>query len=180
MAARMRALVLEFDVGADAVETPLLGHAEQLGLQRRGHVGDFIQEDGAVVGHLEAANPLRHRAGEGAFLVPEELAFEQGLRDGGAVDLDQRAGRARAPGVDDIGQHFLAHAAFAGDQDAALGGGNQRRVVEDGLHERALGHDVRGQLLVRAELQGRGLGDAGGLLDGEPAARPDQSAWPGN
>ena len=131
------------------MEAPLLRHAEQLGLQRRGHVGDFIQEDGAAVGHLEAANALRDRAGERALLVAEEFAFEQGLRDGGAVDLDQRAGRAGAPGVDDIGQHFLAHAALAGDQDAALGGGDQRRVVEDGLHERALGHHVRRAIACR-------------------------------
>ena len=61
VAARMRALVLQFGVGADAVEAALLGHAQQLGLQRRGHVGDFIQEDRAVVGLLEAADALRHR-----------------------------------------------------------------------------------------------------------------------
>ena len=103
------------------MEAALLGHAQQLGLQAAGDMSrNFIQEDRAAVGHLEAADALRHRAGEGAFFVAEKFAFEQVLRDGGAIDLDQRARGARAPGVDDVGQHFLADAAFAGDEHAAL------------------------------------------------------------
>ena len=43
----------------------------------------------APVGQLEAADALRDGAGEGAFLVAEELAFEQAGGDGGAVELDE-------------------------------------------------------------------------------------------
>ena len=82
---------LQFAIGADAREAAILGHPQEFGLQRRGHIGDFIQKNGAVVRLLEAADALRHRAGERAFLVAEQLAFEQCLRDRGAIDLNQRA-----------------------------------------------------------------------------------------
>ena len=70
------------------------------------------------------------RAGEGALFVAEQFALQQRFRDGGAIDLDERPGGARAPGVDDVGHHFLAHAAFAGDEHAAFGGGNERDIAE--------------------------------------------------
>ena len=97
--------------------------------------------------------------------MPEQFALQQVLRDGRAVDLDQRAGRAGAPGMNDIGQHLLAHAALARNQDAAVRGGDQRRVMEHRLHERAPGHHPRRQGRVRAELPRRGPGQARRLLD---------------
>jgi hypothetical protein len=39
---------------------------------------------------LEFADALAIGAGEGAFLVPEQLAFEERLRNGGAVDREER------------------------------------------------------------------------------------------
>jgi len=78
---------LEFGVGADPVESALLRHAEQLGLERGRHVGDFIQEDGSAVGLLEAANPLCHRPGKAALFVPKKLALEEGFRNSGTVYL---------------------------------------------------------------------------------------------
>ena len=53
---------------------PTLEHAEQLGLERKGHVADLIQEDDAGVGQLKHAR-LAHapRPGEGSLLVAEEL-----------------------------------------------------------------------------------------------------------
>ena len=74
--------------------------------------------------------------------MPEQLAFQQRLGNGGAIDLDQLAGGARAPRVDDVRDDFLAHAAFAGDEHAAVRGGDQGGVAEHGLRQRALGHDV--------------------------------------
>ncbi len=64
---------------------------EQLGLEVERQLADLVEEDRAVVGELEAADALRGRSGEGALLVPHELALEQGARDGGAVDLDEAA-----------------------------------------------------------------------------------------
>src|SRR4051794_11781399 len=75
--------------GAETLELPLLEDAEELRLEFERHFADFVEEDGAAIGELEAADALRDGAGEGAALVSEELAFEQSRRDGGAVELDE-------------------------------------------------------------------------------------------
>ena len=77
----------DFGVGADALEAAILGDAQEFGLEGRGQLGDFIQENGAAVGHLEAANALGDGAGEGALFVAEEFAFQQVLGNGGAIEL---------------------------------------------------------------------------------------------
>jgi hypothetical protein len=53
-------------VSAHAVELPFRQHAQQARLQRRRHVADFIEEQRAAVGLLEAAEAQRIGAGEGA------------------------------------------------------------------------------------------------------------------
>ncbi len=57
--------------------------------------GDRRPHPGRVpaVGQLEAADPPGEGAGEGAF-VAEQLALDQSREQGGAVELDQRLGRA--------------------------------------------------------------------------------------
>jgi hypothetical protein len=60
----------DFGVGADALEAAVLRDAQQLGLELRRHLGDFIEENRAAVGHLESADALGDRAGEGAFSWP--------------------------------------------------------------------------------------------------------------
>ena len=147
---------VDFAVRADALKSPVLRHAQQLGLQRRRHLGDFIQKNRAAVRLLKPADALGVRAGERALFVPEQFAFQQRFGNGGAVDLDQRPRRARTPGVNDIGHHFLAHAAFAGDEHAGFGRRNQRGVAEHGLHERAAGdHIIRQRLFLRRIAAGR-------------------------
>ena len=87
-------------VAAQALEALVLEHAQQLGLQPEAQFAELVQEQRAPVGLLEAAGAGLVRAGEGAFFVAEQLAFEQGLRDVGAVDLDERLLAARAVEVD--------------------------------------------------------------------------------
>jgi hypothetical protein len=70
---------------ADGLEAAVLEHAEELHLELRAHLADLVEEDGAAVGELEAADPARDRAGEGAALVAEHLALEQLLRNRAAV-----------------------------------------------------------------------------------------------
>ncbi len=43
---------------ADPLDLALLEHAQQLGLQARAHLADLVEEDGAAVGRLEAADLL--------------------------------------------------------------------------------------------------------------------------
>ena len=124
---------------ADARERALLEDAQQLGLRARVHLADLVEEDRAAVGALEVAELARVRVGEGAALVAEQLALEQVLGDGGAVDRHQRAAGARAVVVDRLGDDLFAGAALAGEQH----GGAQRRDAADGgehrLHRPAIG-----------------------------------------
>ena len=68
------------------------------------------------------------RAGERPLLVPEQLALEQRLGNGGAVDRDKRKGRARAQLVDRLGDELLAGARLAVDQHR---GGRRRGLLDD-------------------------------------------------
>jgi len=49
-----------------------------------------VEEQRALICHLQPSLLGLHRAGEGAALVAEELALHQILRDRGAVELDER------------------------------------------------------------------------------------------
>src|SRR6185295_14845098 len=70
----------------DADDHPLLQRAEQLDLEVQRELADLVEEEGALVGDLELARAAHDRAGERALHVPEELALDQVLRDGAAVD----------------------------------------------------------------------------------------------
>ena len=59
----------------------LLQHAQQLRLQLERDVADLVEKQRAAVRQLEAADPLRDRAGERAALVAEELALQQAGRE---------------------------------------------------------------------------------------------------
>ena len=55
-------------------------HAQELGLHRRVHLADLIEEQRAAVGLAEAPGRGGDGAGEGAADVAEELAFQQARR----------------------------------------------------------------------------------------------------
>src|SRR5213592_380051 len=95
---------------AHALDLPLLHGPQDLRLQREAHVRHLVQEQGASPGLLEAPDLAGDRAGEGAFLVPEQLALEQVLRNGGAVDGDERPGRPRPIQMDGAGDDLLPRA----------------------------------------------------------------------
>ena len=127
----------------------------------------------------EAPVLLADRAREGAALVAEELALEDRLGDGGAVDGDERPARARRPLVDVAREELLARAALAEDEHRRLTGRGLGRDVDDAAERRRAAHDlaVREALdlvLERAVLRdeplplGR-LADA--LDDGDPLER---------
>ena len=78
-------------VPADAVEVPVAEHAQQTRLQIKGHVADFVKEQRAAVGLLEAAAAHGLRAGEGAALVAKKFRLEQVFGNGRGVDGDEGA-----------------------------------------------------------------------------------------
>jgi hypothetical protein len=53
---------------------------QQLRLELERQVADLVQEQGAAIGALEAADAPRHRPGERPALVAEELTLEQARR----------------------------------------------------------------------------------------------------
>jgi len=121
---------------ADAVDEAFLDGAEELGLQPHVHLADFVEQERAARGFLELADTAGDGAGEGALLVAEQLALEQRLGDGGAVDRDERARGALGTGVEVLGHHLLAGAALAGDEHRGVGRGDLVGELHHARHGR--------------------------------------------
>ena len=147
-----------------------LQHAQQAGLQVERHVADFIEEQGAAVRLLDlAGGPFLAGAGKGTALVTEELRLDQGFRNGGAVQRNEGRVAARAAVVEGLGQHFLAGAGFALDQDRDVAAEQAARPVDDGLQSGVAGvQGVEGQ--ARGAAGFRAAGRAGGRHLVEDAA----------
>ena len=63
------------------------------------------------------AFPVPLGAGKGPTHVAEQLAFQERLRNSGAVDRHKIAGQATGFKVNRPGQHLFAYTAFAGQAD---------------------------------------------------------------
>src|SRR5208282_3673052 len=98
---------------AEPLDDLVLEEAQQLGLHAHRNVADLVEEHRSAVGALDLPDGLLDSAGEGALLVAEELALEQGLRDRGAIDGDEGPPRTRAELMDGLRQHLLAGSALA-------------------------------------------------------------------
>src|ERR1017187_10538797 len=125
-----------FGLAAQAAELAVFEDAEQLGLGGGRHLADLVEQQRALLGEFEAAGAALDGPGECAFLVAEDLALDQRLRDGGAVDRDEWLQAAGAEVVQAAGCEFLAGAALAGDQDRDVGGCDALDHLEDRLHRR--------------------------------------------
>src|SRR5690606_21889232 len=80
---------LHFLVAADPAHHPILKDAEELRLQREGHLRDLVEEERTPMRELETTRARRHSPGEGAALVTEELTFDEILRDRRGVYRDK-------------------------------------------------------------------------------------------
>jgi hypothetical protein len=85
---------------------------------------------GPAIDEEAPARPIG--AGVGAALVPEELALEEALRQGGAVERDVRPSTAQV--VDRPGDQLLPRSALALDQDRGATGGGALDHLEHGVH----------------------------------------------
>src|SRR5437667_1954650 len=144
----------EADVDLDRLRTPdplellLLQDAQQLRLKLERDLADLVEEQRAAVGHLEAADLLGDGAGEGAPLVPEELALEEAGRNRGAVELHERAVAAVASVVDGPREQLLARARFAEKQDRRIGRCDDLHLLERPAQCGTVADDVLERLLV--------------------------------
>src|ERR1700691_4076147 len=84
-----------------------LQDAKQLHLRLQAKLPDFIQEDRAAVGKLEAADASLERPREGPFHMPKQFALYQTSRDGAAVHTHQGTAIAGASAVDRARHKFL-------------------------------------------------------------------------
>ncbi len=105
-------------------------HPQQLGLQGRRHVADLVEKQRAFVrrGDQALAAP-GCCAGPGAGQVAEQLAFQQRLGNGRAVDGDEGAAAATG-GMQRAGQVFLARAGLPLHQDGQRPGREPGRLAQ--------------------------------------------------
>src|SRR6185295_12710069 len=83
--------------------------------------GELVKEQGAPVSGLEQAGLVPVRTGERTLPMPEQLAFEQALRECRAVDRNQRLVGPAAVLVDKLGDQLLARPALPADEDRRIG-----------------------------------------------------------
>ena len=86
-----------------------------------------------------------------ALLVAEQLAFQQRLGQGGAVEADERPVLARAGVVDGAGHQLLADAALAADQHGGVGAGHPADLRLDLLDRRAVADQLALDLQLVAQ-----------------------------
>src|SRR6202034_2423319 len=79
--------------GAYPFQIAGLEHSQQLGLLAHRDVGNFIQEDGAPIGELEAPDAVRARVRKRSFDMAEELALKGTLRQRAGIYSHQGASR---------------------------------------------------------------------------------------
>ncbi len=114
-------------------DAALLQHAQQFDLHVQRHVADLVEEQGAAVGQLKAANAVGVRAGEGALAVTEQLAFEQFFGNGAAIDRHKMGRTTRRLVMQTTRHQLFAGPAFAGDQHRGGRGRHLGHHVTDGL-----------------------------------------------
>ena len=135
----------------DRDEVALLDDPQQFGLYRRTDIPDLVQKERAAVGLLQQTFLVHHRAGEGTAQMPEQLAFQQGVGQGGAVQRNKRFFPAQAVAVQGAGDQFLAGARFTQDHDVGIAGRHLEGQVVD-LAEPGAGKNRRFMAAADGEL----------------------------
>jgi hypothetical protein len=102
-------------------DLPLLESGQQLGLEVERQIAHLVEEQGAAVRRLQAADPVAARVGERALHMPEQLGFEEVLGDRAQVDRDHDIVGAARAAVKLARDELLAGAVLAEDQDIGLG-----------------------------------------------------------
>ena len=85
-------------------------------MKQRVHLAQFIQKQRAAISARGRPFLVVHSAGERAFDVAENHAFQQILRDGAAIQRHEAFGFARTELVQRFGGQFLSGAGLAGDE----------------------------------------------------------------
>ena len=103
------------------VDHAFLQNPQEFDLQFQWQVADFIEEYRAVVRQFKTSHPVGHRAGERAFFVAKELALDEVLGDGRAIDGNEIGASTRREFVQRARHDFFAGSALAGDEYGGVG-----------------------------------------------------------
>ena len=110
---------------------------------RQIEVSDLVQKQRPAMGDFKQTRLGRIGAAEGSLLVAEQLAFEKIFRQRRAVDVDPGARASRRIVMNGARHHFLAGAAFSGDQRGRVRGRNLAHLGKQLAH-RIAGEDGSG------------------------------------
>src|SRR6187549_3746632 len=111
-------------IGADSLDLTGLEESQQHRLHPQAHLADFVHEDRALVGGLEAATLVPVGAGKAASHVPEQLRLEQRVREPGAVHWDKGRVGATTALMNESCYQFLTNTALAGNQHLRAASGS--------------------------------------------------------
>ena len=166
---------------AHRVDHALLQHAQQLDLQLQRQVANLVQEDGAVLRQLKAPDPVGHGAGKRALAVAKQLALNQVLGDGRAVDGHKVGAGAVRQIVQGTRHNFLARAALARDQHGRTRRRHHGQQIADrpdgiAFADKPQWNSGRGQVLDGAKKRVGGRITAGLGQSGRPARNVDGQA----
>ena len=147
VAAITRTSTRERLVPAHPPELAGIEEPQQLGLEPDGHLADLVQKERSLVRHLDQAVLHLVGAGEGALLVAEDLRLDEVLRQGGAVQGDERRVLPRAVVPDRVRHELLAGAALALDEHRRVRGRHLPDERQDVLELPAFADELEGRLL---------------------------------
>src|SRR5467141_2926395 len=134
---------LELLGAAETHEFALLNHAQKFGLRFGANGGDFIEENGALIGDFEEALLGSNGAGEGALHMAEKLGLQEIHGDRSRIYGHKGFVRAGGGRVNGLGDELLTGAAFAADENRGARRRNLRNEVQKHLHFVALADNVR-------------------------------------
>ena len=151
-----------------------LDRGQALALERQGQGGDLIQEQGAPRRRLKEAGLDVLGIGKGPGLDAKQLGFQQRVRDGRTIHLDERALGAWATVVHDPGHEPLAGASFPLQQDS--GDRGMPHGVEAGQVPDLGAQGLQGRSLAEETVQGVGRGQRASTSH----AHLRGEVWPGD
>ncbi len=125
--------------------------SQQLHLRREIDFADFVKKKRAAVRRFKAPDPPLCRAGERAFLVAENFAFQERRRYRRAVHGDKRLFRSRRTLVNELREKLFAGARFAEKQNRGFRESHALCLRDCVFQGRALADELReAELLLQA------------------------------
>src|SRR6202789_4268202 len=127
-----------------------LQDAKQLHLRLQAKLPDFVQEDRATVGKLEAAYAPLERPRECPLHMPEQFTLYQTSRDRAAVHTHEGTAIAGASVVDRARHEFLPRPGFSVNEHRRIRGSDLLDGVERPQQSWTIAHDLL-EVVLRAQ-----------------------------